>query len=476
MDYDDNDFQGQNLQLAGEGNPQFPPVLRSYALPKFDFDDSLQGHLRFDSLVETEVFLGIQSQEDDNQWIEDFSRGNSGIEFSSSAAENCSIPRRKNVWSEATSSESVEMLLKSVGQEDMNLGQAIIKELDTDMKQGDEVLSMNNPLGDSKSIDENQSEVVNSFVPSDKKIHENFSASGMELDAIMTSVKNPATNLEVLNNQEASHQVTDIIYQNSDVSEEDNSGKAADHFLGKETCLDDENLKISGIDKQETRFNNLKESPSKMLKDNSGFLIAESFTGGTTKTGELCEGNMASELPSNDSLDRKSDLSESSHSLNPVSLVGNPKSSSLPEKGSQLLQGQYDGGNNDIAGDIANLLPGKTNDTGNVNTVLESRQICQDILLEKGQGGIRNFSNIEKTNIEGPTDISNMDIKIVTPQANEKSVESSSLGEDVLKNEEIVHDLQPETTVGSQPGNHKFDLSLINKVMDKKLHVTCSKK
>lgn len=451
MDYDDNDFQGQNLQLAGEGNPQFPPVLRSYALPKFDFDDSLQGHLRFDSLVETEVFLGIQSQEDDNQWIEDFSRGNSGIEFSSSAAENCSIPRRKNVWSEATSSESVEMLLKSVGQEDMNLGQAIIKELDTDMQQGDKVLSMNNPLGDSKSIDENQSEVINSFVPSDKKIHENFSASGMELDAVMTSVKNPATNLEVLNNQEASHQVTHIIYQNSDVSEEDNSGKAAEHHvLGKETCLDDENLKISGIGKQETGFNNLKGSPSKLLKDNSGFLIAESFTGGTTKTGDLCEGNMAEELPSNDGLDRKRDLSESSHSLDPVSL-GNPKSSSLPEKGSQLFQGQYDGSNNDVAGDSSNLLPVKTNDTGNVNTVLESRQICQDILLEKGQGGIRNFSSIEKTNIEGPTDISNMDIKIVTPQANEMSVESSSLGEDVLKNEEIVRELQPETTVGSQP-------------------------
>ena len=56
MDYDDNDFQSQNLRLAGEGSAKFPPVLGPYALPKFDFDDSLQGHLRFDSLVETEVF------------------------------------------------------------------------------------------------------------------------------------------------------------------------------------------------------------------------------------------------------------------------------------------------------------------------------------------------------------------------------------------------------------------------------------
>ncbi|XP_028063592.1 uncharacterized protein LOC114266865 isoform X2 [Camellia sinensis] len=129
MDYDNNDFQGQNLQLAGEGGSKLSPVLRPYALPKFDFDDGLQGHLRFDSLVENEVFLGISSQED-NQWIEDFSRGSSGIEFSSSAAESCSISRRNNVWSEATSSESVEMLLKSVGQEEIVCGETIVEESD----------------------------------------------------------------------------------------------------------------------------------------------------------------------------------------------------------------------------------------------------------------------------------------------------------------------------------------------------------
>eukprot|EP00258_Populus_trichocarpa_P036288 XP_024452307.1 uncharacterized protein LOC7461980 isoform X2 [Populus trichocarpa] len=117
MDYDDNDFQSHNLHLVGEGSNKFPPVLQPYALPKFDFDDSLHGSLRFDSLVETEVFLGIENNED-NQWIEDYSRGTSGIQFSSRAAESCSISRCNNVWSEATSSESVEMLLKSVGQED----------------------------------------------------------------------------------------------------------------------------------------------------------------------------------------------------------------------------------------------------------------------------------------------------------------------------------------------------------------------
>lgn len=129
MDYNDNEFQSQNLQLAGEGNTKFPPVLRPYALPKFDFDDSLHGNLRFDSLVETEVFLGIESNED-NQWIEEYSRGGSGIEFRTSAAESCSISRHINVWSEATSSESVEMLLKSVGQEENIPGKTIMRESD----------------------------------------------------------------------------------------------------------------------------------------------------------------------------------------------------------------------------------------------------------------------------------------------------------------------------------------------------------
>ncbi|GLT73986.1 hypothetical protein SLA2020_458100 [Shorea laevis] len=126
MDCDDNDFQGPNLQLAGEGSNKFSPVLRPYALSKFDFEDTLPGHLRFDSLVEGEDFLGIESTED-NQWIEDYSRASTGIGFNTSAAESCSIPRQDNVWSEATSSESVEMLLKSVGQDDIIPGQTVTR-------------------------------------------------------------------------------------------------------------------------------------------------------------------------------------------------------------------------------------------------------------------------------------------------------------------------------------------------------------
>ncbi|XP_058086710.1 uncharacterized protein LOC131233892 [Magnolia sinica] len=129
MDYNDNDFQSQNFQLGGEDNSKFPPGLRSYVLPKFDLDEHLQVDLRFDSLAEAEVLLGIRSQEE-NHWIEDFSQGSSGIEFSSGTAESRSISMRNNVWSEATSTESVEMLLKSVGQDEMITEQTIIEESD----------------------------------------------------------------------------------------------------------------------------------------------------------------------------------------------------------------------------------------------------------------------------------------------------------------------------------------------------------
>ncbi|KAL8196187.1 hypothetical protein R6Q57_025187 [Mikania cordata] len=90
MDIDDNDAQDQNLRIAGEGTSKVSPVLHSYALPKFEFDDS-------------EAFLEITNQED-NHWIEEYSTAVKST--------------RKNVWYEATSSESVEMLLKSVGQEE----------------------------------------------------------------------------------------------------------------------------------------------------------------------------------------------------------------------------------------------------------------------------------------------------------------------------------------------------------------------
>ncbi|XP_061337001.1 uncharacterized protein LOC133284060 isoform X2 [Gastrolobium bilobum] len=178
MDYDDNDFQSQNPHLAGEGSNKFPSALRPFALPKFDFDESLQGHLRFDSLVETEVFLGIESNED-NHWIDAYSRVSSGIEFSSTAAESCSISRHNNVWSEATSSESVEMLLKSVGQEEFIPRETVIQESDACDELACLAKQMEpNPKPDDKNeCNDNATELQ---PPGD--IHENLSGSKEDVE------------------------------------------------------------------------------------------------------------------------------------------------------------------------------------------------------------------------------------------------------------------------------------------------------
>lgn len=179
MDYNDNDYQSH---LAGEDSSKVSSVLHSYALPKFDFDDSLQGHLRFDSLVENEVFLGIPTQED-NHWIEDFSRGSSGIEFSSSATDSCSIPRRNNVWSEATSTESVEMLLKSVGQEEMVPGNAIIEESDA----GNELGCLILPAESSLKLDDKRDDVKDSLL--DESVEEKLQTEIKSVDENLGEAK-----------------------------------------------------------------------------------------------------------------------------------------------------------------------------------------------------------------------------------------------------------------------------------------------
>uniref|UniRef100_A0ACD5TMV2 Uncharacterized protein n=1 Tax=Avena sativa TaxID=4498 RepID=A0ACD5TMV2_AVESA len=117
MDYDDTDFQSRNFQLAAEDNSKSPSGLRPFALPKLDIDDQLQGHLRFDNLTDSEGFFSVGGH--DSSWIEVLSTGSSVVDFSSSAAQSRSISRTNYVWSEATSTECVEMLLKSVGENEM---------------------------------------------------------------------------------------------------------------------------------------------------------------------------------------------------------------------------------------------------------------------------------------------------------------------------------------------------------------------
>ncbi|GER34724.1 agenet domain-containing family protein [Striga asiatica] len=186
MDYNDNDYEGHNLHLAGEENSKFSSVLRPFALPKFDFDDSLQGHLRFDSLVENEVFLGIPSQED-NHWIEDFSRGGSGIEFSSSATESCALPRHINVWSEATSSESVEMLLKAVGQEEMVPGENLMKESNPGNMLGSSTRQVEN-VGQDNTIDDVNDLKDSSISPAEVEGNISRSNQSDEIEGVQTEV------------------------------------------------------------------------------------------------------------------------------------------------------------------------------------------------------------------------------------------------------------------------------------------------
>ncbi|WOL07580.1 hypothetical protein Cni_G16324 [Canna indica] len=150
MDYDDIEFQSQNFELVVEDNNKFPQSLHSFSLPKFDIDEHLEVHHTFDSLAETEVLLDIQHQE--NNWIEDFSPRNSAVEFSSSAAESCSFPRQNNVWSEATSSEPVEMLLKSVGEHEMANQQVIDKVTDAQTFNDSNNSRMMEPLPNDSSL------------------------------------------------------------------------------------------------------------------------------------------------------------------------------------------------------------------------------------------------------------------------------------------------------------------------------------
>lgn len=104
MDYDDNDFQNQNFELREDAS-KFPSILRPFSLPKFDIDEPLHVPVRFDSLPEPDSLFTITGLCPGSNWINDFSPQNS-------------TTKTKNVWSEATSSESVEMLLKSVREEE----------------------------------------------------------------------------------------------------------------------------------------------------------------------------------------------------------------------------------------------------------------------------------------------------------------------------------------------------------------------
>ncbi|GAA0140374.1 hypothetical protein LIER_01735 [Lithospermum erythrorhizon] len=180
MDDNDNHYPG-----LSEDNSKITSVLHPHWLSKFDFDST---HTRFDSLVENEVFLAISSREDDT-WIENFPQGNSGIVFSSSATESCSIPGRVDVWAEATSSESVELLLKSVLQEEMLPEESVIEEPDTCDELGTlaKQMELNSRLGGNRNGQDSNRE-LQLVQPSDDRILLNQFSGSIDINTNRVSL------------------------------------------------------------------------------------------------------------------------------------------------------------------------------------------------------------------------------------------------------------------------------------------------
>lgn len=130
MEYDDSNFINRDSQVVDKDKYQSNAEEGQVCRPSFDLVEPLGVQLGFDSLDEASVLLHHQSQREEN-WTAHFSReengvlgleaGSQNIEFSSTATQSSTISRHVNVWSEATSSESVQMLLNSVGQDEENL-------------------------------------------------------------------------------------------------------------------------------------------------------------------------------------------------------------------------------------------------------------------------------------------------------------------------------------------------------------------
>lgn len=257
MDYDDNEFQGQNRQLAGEGCSKVSPVLHTYALPKFDFDDTLNGHLNFNSLSENDVFLGITNQED-NQWIEQYSCGSSEIDFNSSTVES----RHNNVWSEATSSESVEMLLKSVGQEEKVVKETIIKNLDICNETGSLTEVMDPNL--------NQESQKNQL-------------SGGELNLVVLSEKH---NLSVLE-EKVENTFDDVIQKEENLVNEsmvDNPGSSENADASIEELKIEENKQPIVVDASGLSQNVSSGTTGQSIKSKENSMSDESYTYNTEKS------------------------------------------------------------------------------------------------------------------------------------------------------------------------------------------------
>eukprot|EP01018_Ginkgo_biloba_P018815 Gb_04223 [translate_table: standard] len=133
MEYDDIKFMNEDVQEVDKDSFPLDTEVRQAGLPRFNIDEHLEVQLRFDGLDETHILLDDHNQCEEH-WGSGFSRQDNGalglettsqnIAFSASgtnAFKASSLLRHTNVWSEATSSESVQMLLNSIRQDEFNM-------------------------------------------------------------------------------------------------------------------------------------------------------------------------------------------------------------------------------------------------------------------------------------------------------------------------------------------------------------------
>ncbi|RVW91839.1 hypothetical protein CK203_030136 [Vitis vinifera] len=349
MDYDDNDFQSQNLR------------------------------------------------EEDNQWIEDFSRGSSGIEFSSSAAESCSISRRNNVWSEATSSESVEMLLNLLGRKKLFQVKLVSRTQEKNYLR----LGIRHKL---------------------MKYSRRFSASGMQVDNIITSMHNVMTSAEELDNQKAPpDHINDISHGSGDALSKDNDVDGEEHNdLSKEGQMNDKvlegNLVDSGagnlehplyLDSEESRgegnavetcTSNVEGPSSTIVKGDSELNVVEGCSEGVK---ESVQESKCEELVLSKDTEMVNQFTGNMHGDSPIASKLTYGKSSFVKKKDDLLES-----GNQLNSEIS---------TSHLDTSLLS-EVTNKLSEVSRQSGIHNFDSdvpvVEDGNVKLSTDLSNMEHEI----------------------------------------------------------------
>ncbi|MQM14581.1 hypothetical protein Taro_047515 [Colocasia esculenta] len=146
------------------------------------------------------------------------------LDLSSTAAASCSTSMEKNVWSEATSSESVEMLLQSVGEEDM-----MNKRMDaiySEYHNGDGLNNVNGQLGSCNTEDDSfQSEEDKAISVNPMPLHGEYEKDLSSNKNASSVVPNVPHMSDTLNNEESESRVFEILHDVSRGGNTTNLGK-----------------------------------------------------------------------------------------------------------------------------------------------------------------------------------------------------------------------------------------------------------